>query len=305
MAKNHQALQRPASRGQVFALPRGRRGSAKHSVGAKKPAARKSVAVAARPSLKAAARPAAKPSAIKPPKLSTTKPSADEARRRQICGPEVGLCLRRRQGRGAHPDARPARRQGREPRRDGQPRPAGAARLHHHDRGLHVLLRARQDLSAGAQGRGGAGPRSGRHHRGRQGVRRRRQSAAGLGALRGARVDARHDGHRPQPRPQRRDRRGGGEALRRPPLRLRFLPPLHHHVRQRGARARASPVRGDPRRAQGSQRLHARYRPQRRGLGRARRSLQGVRRGGARRAVFRRTRTPSCGARSARCSARG
>ena len=54
---------------------------------------------------------------------------------------EVGLHLRRRQGRGQGGDARPPRRQGREPRRDGQPRPAGAARLHHHDRGLHLLLR--------------------------------------------------------------------------------------------------------------------------------------------------------------------
>ena len=35
-------------------------------------------------------------------------------------------------------------------------------------------------------------------------LRRRQQSAAGLGALRRARLDARHDGHRPQPRPQRR-----------------------------------------------------------------------------------------------------
>ena len=35
-------------------------------------------------------------------------------------------------------------------------------------------------------------------------VRRRRQSAAGLGALRRARLDAGHDGHRAQPRPQRR-----------------------------------------------------------------------------------------------------
>ena len=65
---------------------------------------------------------------------------------------EVGLHLRRRQGRGRIGDARAPRRQGREPRRDGQSRPAGAARLHHHDRGLHLLLRPRPHLSAGAEG---------------------------------------------------------------------------------------------------------------------------------------------------------
>ena len=45
------------------------------------------------------------------------------------------------EGRGR--DAQPARRQGRQPRRDEQSRPAGAARLHHHHRGLHPLLRQR------------------------------------------------------------------------------------------------------------------------------------------------------------------
>ncbi len=37
--------------------------------------------------------------------------------------------------------------------------------------------------------------------------------AAGLGPLRRARVDARHDGHGAEPRPQRRDRRGARERL--------------------------------------------------------------------------------------------
>ena len=38
------------------------------------------------------------------------------------------------------------------------------------------------------------------------------EPAAGLGALRRARLDAGHDGHGPQPRPQRRDGRGPGRA---------------------------------------------------------------------------------------------
>ena len=53
----------------------------------------------------------------------------------------------------------PARRQGREPRRDGESRPAGAARLHHHHRGLHPLLRQRAALS-GRPRRAGRRPRS-------------------------------------------------------------------------------------------------------------------------------------------------
>ncbi len=85
-------------------------------------------------------------------------------------------------------------------------------------------------------------------------VRRPRQSAAGLGALRRARLDAGHDGHGAQPRPQRRDRRGAGEAVRRPALRLRQLSPLHHHVFQRGARHRASQLRGHSRRPQDRER---------------------------------------------------
>ena len=51
-------------------------------------------------------------------------------------------------------------------------------------------------------------------------VRRCQESAAGLGALRRARLDAGHDGHRAQSRPQRPDRGSAGRTVRRPPLRL-------------------------------------------------------------------------------------
>ena len=76
-------------------------------------------------------------------------------------------------------------------------------------------------------------------------------------------------------------------------------------VFRRRARRRAPPVRGDPRRVQGPQGLHARHRPLRRRLGRCwsdatrRRS----RRSSASRS--RRIRTSSSGARSAPCSAPG
>ena len=89
-----------------------------------------------------------------------------------------------------------------------------------------------------AAGRGGARP--GRPHH-RQDVRRRDQSAARLGALRRPRLDAGHDGHGAQSRPQRRDGGGAGEEVRRPALRLRQLSPLHHDVLRRRARPRSSP----------------------------------------------------------------
>ena len=50
----------------------------------------------------------------------------------------------------------------------------------------------------------------------REGVRRSGEPAPRLGPLRRARLDARDDGHRPQPRPQRRDRRGARGAARNP-----------------------------------------------------------------------------------------
>ena len=48
----------------------------------------------------------------------------------------------------------------------------------------------------------------------------RGESAAGVGALRRARIDAGHDGHRAQPRAERRNGRSAGKEVRRPPFRL-------------------------------------------------------------------------------------
>ena len=58
------------------------------------------------------------------------------------------------------------------------------------------------------------------------------ESAAGLGALGLGDVDAGHDGHHPQPRPQRDDAAGLDPPDRQRALRLRRLPPLHPAVRQ-------------------------------------------------------------------------
>ena len=95
-------------------------------------------------------------------------------------------------------------------------------------------LRGDHAFPAGLDARGHRAPRRARGGR-RQAARRRREPAPGLGAQRRQVLDARDDGHGPQPRPQRRERRGPRGAHRQPPLRLRLLPPLHPDVRRRGA----------------------------------------------------------------------
>ena len=85
-------------------------------------------------------------------------------------------------------------------------------------------------------------------------------AAARVGALGRARLDARHDGHHPQPRPQRRDGEGPRRQVRQCALRLRQLSPLHPDVRRRGAGRRSRRVRGHPRQPQEPQRPLARHR---------------------------------------------
>src|SRR5205085_549891 len=62
-------------------------------------------------------------------------------------------------------------------------------------------------------------------------VRRREEPSARLGALGGQGLDARHDGHRPQPGAQRHHGRRPGGALRRRALRRRRLSPFRPDVR--------------------------------------------------------------------------
>ena len=78
----------------------------------------------------------------------------------------------------------------------------------------------------------------------RQEVRRPEEPAARLGPLRRARLDARHDGHDPQPRPQRPDRRGARDEDRQRALRLGLLPPLRPDVRRRRPRRAEAAGRG-------------------------------------------------------------
>ena len=70
----------------------------------------------------------------------------------------MGVRVRRRSRRGQGRDEGAARRQGRQSRRDEQSRPAGAAGLHHLDRGLHLVLRQRPRLPGRPGGAGRRGP---------------------------------------------------------------------------------------------------------------------------------------------------
>ena len=86
------------------------------------------------------------------------------------------------------------------------------------------------------------------------------EPAAGLVPLGRARLDAGHDGHDPEPRPQRQDRRRPGREVRQRALRLGQLPPLRRDVRRRRARPEAREqggprsVRRDPARPRRRQR---------------------------------------------------
>ena len=140
------------------------------------------------------------------------------------------LRLGRRPGRRRRDDARPARRQGCGPGRDDQRRPPGPARLHDHDRGVQRLLHRRRAAARRAVGRRPRGRPRGRAPD-RQGLRQRRGSAPRVGPLGRQVLDARDDGHRAQPGPQRGDPPRPGRADRQRALRLGCLPPLHPDVR--------------------------------------------------------------------------
>ena len=196
-------------------------------------------------------------------------------------------------------------RQGRQPRRDGEPRPAGAARLHHHHRGLHRLLRQR--------------PQAARRPRARR-SRRRWPRSARRSAPRSATwphpllVSVRSGARASMPGMMDTilnlglndaTVKGLAATLGRRALRLRQLPPLHPDVFRRGARRRSRRVRGHPRQPQEPQRPLARHRSHRRGLARGHRRVQGRGRARDRQAVPAGHAASSSGAPSAPCSAPG
>ena len=138
-------------------------------------------------------------------------------------------------------DARPARRQGRGPRRDDQGRPADAARLHDHDRGLQRLLRSGEQLPRRPVGRR---PRRGQ-------ARSSDETGKGFGdPANPLLVSVRSGAKFSMPGmmdtvlnlgPQRGDAAGPGRPDRQRALRLGRLSPLHPDVRaDRHGRRRAS-----------------------------------------------------------------
>jgi hypothetical protein len=136
-------------------------------------------------------------------------------------------------------DARAAGREGCEPGGDGDHRAVRAARVH----GVHggvpaVPAGQRRGHAAGAVGRGRRRAAVGGGRHGRRPWRPAPPTAL-VCAFRRCRLHAWHDGHRAQPRTQRR-RRCGACRAKRPPLRLRLLPPIPRHVRQRGISMRYS-----------------------------------------------------------------
>ena len=199
--------------------------------------------------------------------------------------------------RGRRDDARPARRQGRGSGRDDQRRPAGPARLHHHDRGLQRLLHGRRAAARRPVGRRPGGGQGGRGAD-RQGLRRCRRSAARVGPLRGQVLDARDDGHGPQPRPQRGDPPRARRPDRQRALRLGCLPTLHPDVRadRHGREGRA--LRQRARGGQARPRRRAGHRPGRRRPPDARRGVQGASSARTPAATSRATRTSSSTSRS-------
>ncbi len=120
------------------------------------------------------------------------------------------------------------------------------------------------------------------------------------------RLDAGHDGHRAQPRPQRPDRAGPRRAAERRALRLRQLSPLHPDVRRRRAGRRSLPAsRTSSRTSSGESGYQLDTELCRRRPAAPDRGLPGDRPGADRGALPAGRRRSSSGARSARCSAPG
>ena len=120
-----------------------------------------------------------------------------------------------------------------------------------------------------------------------------RESAAGERALGREVLHARHDGHHPQPRPQRPERRSAGQAQQQSALRLRLLPPLDPDVRQRRARHPEARFRRSVRRQEEAEEGQARYRPRRQGAEGSDRRIQEARQEAHQAATSRRIRTSS------------
>ena len=194
--------------------------------------------------------------------------------RRQALHLPVG----QRSGRGGRVDARPPRRQGCRARGDDQgrrcrspraspspPRPATTTSTPASScpRGLW------EDVLDAVKARRG---------RVRQGLRRSGQPAPRERALGRQVLDAGHDGHRPQPGPQRADRGGPRRPHRQRAVRCGRLPALHPDVRPDRAGRERRALRPRARRRQARARREAGHGPRRGGAARDRGDVQGDRR---------------------------
>ena len=199
---------------------------------------------------------------------------------------------------------RAARRQGDRPRRDDGDRDSRPGRLHGHDRGLRRLHAGRK---AGSRRPGGGGRGAHGSARGDDGqaVRRSERPAPRLGALRSRGLDARDDGHDPQPRAERRGRRGARARDREPAFRLRRVPAADPDVRRRRRRSRRAALRGGARRGAGQRRRGARRRARGRRSSRSWSGASSRSTARTRARTFRRTRATSSPPRSARSSTPG
>ena len=147
--------------------------------------------------------------------------------------------------------------------RDDTDRAQCPAGIRHHDCGLPCL--PREPAAAGQAD--GARPDRDRRARAevRQGVRLGRKPPARFGAVGFGDVDARNDGHDPQPRAQLRDAARARRQDRQSAVRVGRLPALHPALRQdRDGRPRRRLRRGDGG-DQAQARRRARRRPDRRG----------------------------------------
>ena len=127
---------------------------------------------------------------------------------------------------------------------------------------MHALLRRRQEDRRRHPEAGDGVHRQAREV-GRQEVRRPQEPAARLRPLWRARVDARHDGHDFEPRPQREGRRDPREADEEPALGVGLLPPLHPDVLRRRHGGRQEVLREADRRHEGEEARQERRRPHR------------------------------------------
>ena len=136
-------------------------------------------------------------------------------------------------------------------------------------------------------------------------ARRRDRPAARVGAFGRAVLDARDDGHGPQPRAERRVGEGPREADEQRAVRVRLLPPLRADVRQDRARRAGRPVRGRAPRPARREEPEGRHRADGRRPRRPRRDVQGDREPRGRASTSRPTRASNCATRSKPCSAHG